>query len=722
MDDAQNIIRYTGYNTEDGGHFASLAQAVDGGVAGLSLMGTNFIGVVAQGEAQLMGLVNGTPVPAIPTPTEFLQMMASEASASEKINYMALAALKYNPVTMAAETLYRMGVAAIEGKWTELRNVSYELLTLAMPMSKGMTPALKREIQLKVKQHSFLQQQLRDGVIERSPLKDLANEKPKLGEPATQRYVVENARKDPETGAVSNGRVLTQESFGEAFRSSVEINAKGEVVYKACFAAGTLVHTEQGLLPIERVRVGTRVLSKPEHSTDLGEHLQSWRAVTNTVATLDQPMHAVQVKVRGDEHLTTLFTTPNHPFWVNDAEVQHQLHGQHWLAAEYLTPGMELQIADGRYASVHANGLVRRTQHPDVGFAGDPLSGVGLILDLRDQRIALADEAFMAQYQDPNQPLELGAAHLVRVYNFEVGETHTYFVGDAAVWVHNANCPVDQSAALDAAGTRAAAIERVAKRDPCFVAGTLVHTKEGKKPIEEIRVGDWVLSYPDVQRPKRRKLGEDEHRPSYRRVTKTFITADQLVSYVKVGTLVGNASNGIIDLIGATPNHPIYEEHPGFRPLGSNFEQNPNYQEARSGEWRPVSQLKFGSVVKNFVLGDSLVQRVDHEVGRATVYNLEVDEFHTYFVGEAGVWVHNKGNVPELTHSLKTLESKTEIYRQDWHNDLPDNSGLVTSPFTENLAKDLMEAWTGREKSLGLRHGRWPREPRPRHRRRLHRL
>jgi len=28
----------------------------------------------------------------------------------------------------------------------------------------------------------------------------------------------------------------------------------------------------------------------------------------------------------------------------------------------------------------------------------------------------------------------------------------------------------------------------------------------------------------------------------------------------------------------------------------------------------------------------------------------------------------------------------------------------------------------GREKSLGLRHGRWPREPRPRHRRRLHRL
>ena len=26
---------------------------------------------------------------------------------------------------------------------------------------------------------------------------------------------------------------------------------------------------------------------------------------------------------------------------------------------------------------------------------------------------------------------------------------------------------------------------------------------------------------------------------------------------------------------------------------------------------------------------------------RKTVYNFEVEDFHTYFVGEAGVWVHN---------------------------------------------------------------------------------
>ena len=30
-----------------------------------------------------------------------------------------------------------------------------------------------------------------------------------------------------------------------------------------------------------------------------------------------------------------------------------------------------------------------------------------------------------------------------------------------------------------------------------FVKGTLVHTREGLRPIEEIRVGDYVLSSPE---------------------------------------------------------------------------------------------------------------------------------------------------------------------------------------------------------------------------------
>jgi hypothetical protein len=49
-------------------------------------------------------------------------------------------------------------------------------------------------------------------------------------------------------------------------------------------------------------------------------------------------------------------------------------------------------------------------------------------------------------------------------------------------------------------------------RPGCFVAGTLVHTKDGPLPIEKIRVGDLVLSQPQMR-------GE----LSYRRVLQTFM-------------------------------------------------------------------------------------------------------------------------------------------------------------------------------------------------------
>ena len=70
------------------------------------------------------------------------------------------------------------------------------------------------------------------------------------------------------------------------------------------------------------------------------------------------------------------------------------------------------------------------------------------------------------------------------------------FVGDAAVWVHNTNCTCET--AFDRVLDRAEATARLEDGQiPCFAAGTLVHTKEGLKPIEDICVGDWVLSYPE---------------------------------------------------------------------------------------------------------------------------------------------------------------------------------------------------------------------------------
>ncbi len=61
-----------------------------------------------------------------------------------------------------------------------------------------------------------------------------------------------------------------------------------------------------------------------------------------------------------------------------------------------------------------------------------------------------------------------------------------------------------------------------------FVAGTLVHTERGLVPIEQIQVGDMVLSQPEIK-------GE----LAYRNVLNTFVHEDMeiyLVDYVLTNT------------------------------------------------------------------------------------------------------------------------------------------------------------------------------------------
>ena len=50
-----------------------------------------------------------------------------------------------------------------------------------------------------------------------------------------------------------------------------------------------------------------------------------------------------------------------------------------------------------------------------------------------------------------------------------------------------------------------------------FASGTRIHTKQGLKPIEDIRVGDRVLTHTEHQPPPRRRRHRSEYQ--YRRVT-----------------------------------------------------------------------------------------------------------------------------------------------------------------------------------------------------------
>ena len=85
----------------------------------------------------------------------------------------------------------------------------------------------------------------------------------------------------------------------------------------------------------------------------------------------------------------------------------------------------------------------------------------------------------------------------------------------------------------------------------------------------------------------------------------------------------------------------------GPTPIGSTA-SHPFYSIDRNG-WVPAGSLRAGERVR--ALGGSVcVLRVDPCPTPTAVYNLEVRRTHTYYVGEARVWVHNACDANNIHH------------------------------------------------------------------------
>jgi hypothetical protein len=142
--------------------------------------------------------------------------------------------------------------------------------------------------------------------------------------------------------------------------------------------------------------------------------------------------------------------------------------------------------------------------------------------------------------------------------------------------------------------------------DRCFVAGTLVATREGKKPIETIEVGDEVLS-------RDANTGQLVYQP----VLQLRVTPDRYL--VQVDT---EREDGAKDRFKTTPNHPFWVEGKG---------------------WTEAAQLVPGDKLFSAHGGWLRVTANTWLQETATVYNFEVAETHSYFVGDTETWVHNAG-------------------------------------------------------------------------------
>ena len=68
-----------------------------------------------------------------------------------------------------------------------------------------------------------------------------------------------------------------------------------------------------------------------------------------------------------------------------------------------------------------------------------------------------------------------------------------------------------------------------------------------------------------------------------------------------------------------------------------------------SGRWLRVAELKVGDSVKTYDGSNLAIEQITVAPGRTTVYNFEVEDYHTYYVSNTKVLVHNDVPCPFKT-------------------------------------------------------------------------
>jgi hypothetical protein len=163
---------------------------------------------------------------------------------------------------------------------------------------------------------------------------------------------------------------------------------------------------------------------------------------------------------------------------------------------------------------------------------------------------------------------------------------------------------------------------KLASTSMCFTAGTKVHTSQGLVNIEDVHRGFEVFSRDGAS-------GEQ----LLKSVVDTFVTNPDRLYYVLIRT-VGSGTeddhSGNDETLACTGEHPFWIQGRGFV---------------------PAKELRAGNRLST--IGGEVMEVVEISIETAggnrcfTTYNFEVEDFHTYFVGQSGVWVHNKGEACE---------------------------------------------------------------------------
>ena len=264
---------------------------------------------------------------------------------------------------------------------------------------------------------------------------------------------------------------------------------------KIGFVAGTLIHTDQGLVPIQDIKVGDRVLSKPKDGSGDIEY----KPVVKTFVHEDKEMWIVRLEkniekfnkdremvdyqtYKSASRFSDFLATPNHPVWVvgamenpqADIEFYDQPHfkrvdelQQYEIAVntdgvmytvERVQPTYQIAHEDlesnpnyfwyqKHYHEDYYDDYVQDAESHMLDYSKAEYKDIGYVNDISYyQRHGYFDIGILDKEGNPRILNHLtndqGAPipYNTTVYNFEVADNHTYFIDQAELWVHNTNC------------------------------------------------------------------------------------------------------------------------------------------------------------------------------------------------------------------------------------------------------------------------------------------
>ena len=198
-----------------------------------------------------------------------------------------------------------------------------------------------------------------------------------------------------------------------------------------------------------------------------------------------------------------------------------------------------------------------------------------------------------------------------------------------------------------------AAISSAIAFSQCFKEGTLIATEDGLKPIEEVEVGDKVLAYDEA-------TGEQ----AYKEVVRLFRNKTDEWYHIMANS----------EELVCTGGHPFFVENKGF-------------VSAKDLSVGDILRLSNGVLIPISAISIEKLERPE------TTYNFEVAEFHTYYVGENEVLVHNtcgaNSAIPEqdLYRGGNDMTLKNGEYRLDSNNLVKTTHGLSVNADPNAVAK-----------------------------------